>query len=100
MSPSIRIFFNKTTNFHKVQWVRPDHYHPTRFNLKVTLECWSVNGGDGGSIPPTTISKLRQFLSPHIACVFRKIETLKAGGPFYLVSMPGEVKDPTQWVNV
>ena len=27
-------------------------------------------------------------------------ETLKAIGPFYLVSMPGEVKDPTQWVNV
>ena len=23
-------------------------------------------------------------------------ETLKAGGPFHLVSMPGEVKDPTQ----
>ena len=22
-------------------------------------------------------------------------ETIKAGGPFYLVSMPGEVKDPT-----
>ena len=22
------------------------------------------------------------------------------GGPFYLVSMPGEVKDPTQGVNV
>ena len=27
-------------------------------------------------------------------------ETLKAVGPFYLVSMPGEVKYPTQWVNV
>ena len=27
-------------------------------------------------------------------------ETLKAGGSFYLVSMPGEVKDPTQGVNV
>ena len=27
-------------------------------------------------------------------------ETLKAGGLFYLVSMPGEVKDPTQGVNV
>ena len=25
-------------------------------------------------------------------------ETLKAVGPFYLVSMPGEVKDPTQGV--
>ena len=27
-------------------------------------------------------------------------ETLKAVGPFYLVSMPGEVKYPTQGVNV
>ena len=27
-------------------------------------------------------------------------ETVKAVGPFYLVSMPGEVKDPTHGVNV
>ena len=27
-------------------------------------------------------------------------ETLKAVGPFYLVSMPGEVKDPTPGLNV
>ena len=27
-------------------------------------------------------------------------DTVKAVGPFYLVSMPGEVKDPTQGVNV
>ena len=27
-------------------------------------------------------------------------ETLKAVGPFYLVSMPGEVKDSTHGVNV
>ena len=27
-------------------------------------------------------------------------ETLKAVGRFYRVSMPGEVKDPTQGVNV
>ena len=33
----------------------------------------------------------KQFLSE---------ETLKAGVPFYLVSMPGEVKDATQGVNV
>ena len=31
----------------------------------------TVNRGDGGSIPPA-VSKLRQFRSPHIACVFRK----------------------------
>ena len=37
--------------------------------------------------------------SPHI-CLCLSEETLKAGGPFYLVSMPGEVKNPTQGVNV
>ena len=47
------------------------------------VERRTVNRGYGGSIPPTAVSKLRQFC-----------------GPFYLVSMPGEVKDPTQGVNV
>ena len=37
-------------------------------------------------------------LAPHCLCF--SDETLKAVGPFYLVSMPGEVKDPTQGVNV
>ena len=43
------------------------------------------------------VSKLKQFHSPHI-CLCLSEETLKAGDPFYLV--PGEVKDPTQGVNV
>ena len=60
---------------------------------------WTVNRGDGGSIPPTAISKLRQLRSPHI-CLCLLEETLKASGPFYLVSMPGGVKDPTHGVNV
>ena len=55
------------------------------------VERRTVNRGDGGS----TVSKLRQFRSPHI-CLCLSEETLKSGGPFYLVSMPGEVKDPTQ----
>ena len=59
------------------------------------VERCTVSRGDGGSIPPTAVSKLRQFRSPHI-CLCLLEETLKAGGPFYLVSMPGEVKDPTQ----
>ena len=63
------------------------------------VERRTVNRGDGGSIPPTAVSKLRQFRSPHI-CLFISEETTKAGGPFYLVSVPGEVKDPTQRVNV
>ena len=47
----------------------------------------------GGSIPPAAVSKLT------FAC-FLSEETLKAGSLFYLVSMPGDVKDPTQGVNV
>ena len=63
------------------------------------VERLTINRGDGGSIPPTVVSKLRQFRSPHI-CPYLSQETLKAGGPFYLVSIPAEVKDPTQEVNV
>ena len=59
----------------------------------------TVNRGDGGSIPRTAVSKLRQCGSPHI-CLCLSEQTLKTGGPFYLVSVPGEVKDPTQGVNV
>ena len=59
----------------------------------------TVYRGDGGSIQPAAVSKLRQFRLPHI-CLCLSEETLKAGGPFYLVSMPGEVKDPTQGVRV
>ena len=42
---------------------------------------------------------LGNFVHPTI-CPCLSEESLKAGGPFYLVSMPGEVKDPTQGVNV
>ena len=58
------------------------------------VERRTVSRGDGGSIPPAAVSKVSQFRSPHI-CLCLSEETLKAGGPFYLVSMPGEVKDPT-----
>ena len=54
----------------------------------------------GAVIPPTAVSKLtRQFRLPHI-CLCLSEETLKADGPFYLVSMTGEVKDSTHGVNV
>ena len=53
----------------------------------------TVNRGDGGSISPTAVSKLRQFRSPH-TCLCLSEEILKAGRPFYLWSMPGEVKYP------
>ena len=81
-------------------------YITTAFTSERCEERWSfaverrtVNRGDDGSIPPTAVSKLRQFRSPH-GCLCLSKETLKADGPFYLVSMPGEVKDPTQRVNV
>ena len=57
------------------------------------VERHTVNQGDGGSIPPTAVSKLRPFRS-HRLCLSEEI--LKAGGPFNLVSMPVKVKDPTQ----
>ena len=53
-------------------------------------EWWSrgraphVIRGDGGSIPPTAVSKLRQFRSPHI-CLCLSEETLKAGGPIWFI---------------
>ena len=35
------------------------------------VECRTVNRGDGGSIPPTAVSKLRQFLfTPHLPVSF------------------------------
>ena len=64
-----------------------------------TVERRTVNRWDGGSIPPAAVLKFRQFHSPHI-CLCLSEETLKVGGLFYLVSMPGEVKDPTQGVDV
>ena len=49
------------------------------------VERRSANRGVGGSMPPTAVSKLRQFRPPHI-CLCLSEETLKPGGPFYLVS--------------
>ena len=51
------------------------------------VERRTVNRGDGGTIPPTSVSKLRQFRSPHI-CLCLSEETLQAGGPFYLLKYP------------
>ena len=63
------------------------------------VERWTVNRGDGFSIPPTAVSKLRQLSSPHI-CLCLSEETLKAGDPFYLVFMLWGIKYPTQGVYV
>ena len=45
-------------------------------------------------------SRVRIPISFATFCQCLLEETLKAVGPFYLVSMPGEVKHPTQAVNV
>ena len=58
------------------------------------VKCRTVDRRDGCSITHAAVSKLRQFHS--FVRVFRNSETLKAGivPSFYLVSMPGEEKDP------
>ena len=53
---------------------------------------------DRGSKPPACFKTWANLFTPLCSCLSE--ETLKAVGPFYLVSMPGEVKDPTQGVNV
>ena len=34
------------------------------------VECRTVNRGDGGSIPPAAVLKLRQFHNPHLPVSF------------------------------
>ena len=66
------------------------------------MNAW--HAGDLGSIPgPGTLYFLgvETWISTLVTvCVCLSDETLKPVDPFYLVSMPGEVKDPTQAVNV
>ena len=54
------------------------------------VENHTAGRGDQGLSPPAAVLKLGQFHSPHFAVI----------GPFNLVSVPGEVKHPTQGVNV
>ena len=57
------------------------------------LERWTGDRVVLGSNPAAATS-LRNFAnSVYLQCLSE--EKLKAVGPFYLVSMPGEVKDPT-----
>ena len=57
------------------------------------VEYRPVGRGDRGSKPPAVVS----FIP---LCLCLSEEALKAIGPFYLVSMPGIVKYPTNGVNV
>ena len=60
------------------------------------LERWTDDPVVLGS-NPAAATPLRNFghdpFTPLYQCISN--DTLKAVGPFYLVSMPGEVKDPT-----
>ena len=61
------------------------------------LERWTGDRTVEGSNPTSENFLLRNFgnsVCPPL-CQCLSEETLTAVGPFYLVSMPGEVKDPT-----
>ena len=64
------------------------------------LERW-LGMATGHSRPGSSPTSVKTFRFGTLAIPFTLLcqclsdETLKAVGPFYLVSMPGEVKDPT-----
>ena len=53
----------------------------------------TVNGSSPAAVKTFRFGTLAIPFAPPCQCL--SDETLKAVGPFYLVSMPGEVKDPT-----
>ena len=55
------------------------------------VECGTVGGRDDGSRPPPAIYKHGQLCSLHCCLSFGR----DTKSPFCLVSMSGEVKDPT-----
>ena len=76
-----------------------DLFLNTTDNMGVVVAwCQTVNRGYGGSIPPTGILKHRQFRS-RLPVSFGR-DTKSQWSLIYMMSMPGEVKDPTQGVNV
>ena len=58
------------------------------------VECRTVNQGDSGSIPTTAVSKFTQFRSRSFGRDVKSWWVLLSG------VYAGEVKDPTQGVNV
>ena len=66
-------------------------------HLDILLELWRRGGHMRGPGFKTTFCHFETwaiFFTPLCPCLSE--ETLRAVGPFYLGSMPGEVKDPTQ----
>ena len=77
---------------------------PTAFDLCLALCGLKRSIGDRvvpGSNPAAATSPCFGTLAIPFTplCQYLSEETLKVVGPFYLVSMPGEVKDPTQGVD-
>ena len=62
--------------------------------MALNIRDWVSLVGRGSSLVGTLLRSLGKLFTPHCPCV--SDETLKTVGPFYLVSMPGEVKYPTQ----
>ena len=58
------------------------------------IEGWAVGWRNRGSIPPPLFQSLGNFVHPTLPVSFER--DCKTFRPFYLVSMPGEVKDPPQ----
>ena len=77
--------------------------HTNKTIIRVSLRIHSSVWRDGRVVERRTVSQgtvvQSQFRSPHI-CRCLSEYTLKAGGPFCLVAMPGEVKYPTLGVNM
>ena len=55
---------------------------------------WTVNGSSPAAVRTFRFGTLAIPFTPPCHCQCLSDETLKAVGPFYLVSMPGEVKVP------
>ena len=89
--------------------LEPDYYF-----VHVNLASWPLHSGclfvvmrrflikkpgdcSGQPTPKKTKSDAERLAT---ATLYEERRGFKAVGPFYLVSMPGEVKDPAQGVNV
>ena len=82
---------NVGTHFHLsiLRQIMSTHYNKSSgYSAQLTIEWSRVSN------PTDAAWKLVISWTPLCQCLSEEI--LKAVGPFYLVSMPGEVKDPTQ----
>ena len=78
-------------------WMSPTRLVADLTCIRAVVSTSACHAGGPGSRPgPGTLLGVKTWLSTlEIVYLCLSDETLKAVGPFYLVSMPGEVKDPT-----